>query len=324
MISSLRRLLTGLAVLLPLAAPAAASAQSYPDRAIRVVITWAPGGTTDFVARLYAQQLGAALGQSVVVENRTGGSGSIGWNQVVQSRPDGYTLLITDNSIVTVPPLLPDLGFDMRRAMEPVAELVDYPVIFTVPAALPVHNLRELVTMARAQPDALNYGSMGNGSTMHLYMEVFQDLAGMRMTHVPYRGAGPAFMDTIAGRIQLVLAAPATMMSGMQAGQVRAIAVSTPGGPVPAFPGVQTVREAGYDFDLTYWYGLLAPRGLDPAIATRLREAVTRVNADPAVRERFAAQGAAPLSGDGVALGRRIDRELTTWTRLVADKNIRP
>lgn len=324
MISSLRRLVAGLALLLPLAAPASAPAQTYPDRPIRIVITWAPGGTTDFVARLYAQQLGTVLGQSVVVENRTGGSGAIGWNQVVQSRPDGYTLLLTDNSIVTVPPLLPDLGFDMRRAMEPVAELVDYPVVLTVPASLPVHNLRELVALARAQPEALNYGSMGNGSTMHLYMEVLQDLAGMRMTHVPYRGAGPAFLDLLASRIQLILAAPPTMISGMQAGQVRAIALSTSGGQVPAFPGVETVREAGYDFALTYWYGLLAPRGLDPAIGDRLRAAITRVNADPAVRERFAAQGASPLNGDGAALAQRIDRELTTWTRLIAEKNIRP
>lgn len=322
MIIALRRLLAGLAVLLPFAAIPAQAA--WPERPVRVVITWAAGGTTDFVARLYAQQLSAVLGQSFVVENRTGGSGAVGWNQVVQSRPDGYTLLITDNSIVTVPPLLPDLGFDMRTAMEPVAELVDYPVVFTVPASLPVRNLRELIALARAQPDALNYGSMGNGSTMHLYMEVFQDLAGMRMTHVPYRGAGPAFLDTIAGRIQLVLAAPATMISGMQAGQVRAIAVSTPGGEVAAFPGVQTVREAGYDFALTYWYGMLAPRGLDPAIANRLRQAVTQVNAEPTVRDRFAAQGAAPLGGDGAALGQRIERELATWTRLIAEKNIRP
>ncbi|WP_424813822.1 tripartite tricarboxylate transporter substrate binding protein [Roseococcus sp. YIM B11640] len=319
MIRTLSRLVAALLLALPLAANAA-----WPERPVRVVITWAPGGTTDFVARLYAQQLGAALGQSFVVENRTGGSGAIGWNQVVQARPDGYTLLITDNSIVTVPPILPDLGFDMRTAMEPVAELVDYPTVFTVPASLPVRNLAEFVALARAQPGALNYGSMGIGSTMHLYMEVFQDLAGIQLTHVPYRGAGPAFLDTVAGRIQLVLAAPATMISGMQAGQVRAIAVGTPGGEIAAFPGVQTTREAGYDFAMTYWYGLLGPRGLDPAAANRLREAVTQVNATPAVRERFASQGAAPMTGDGEALRRRIDAELTTWTRLIAEKNIRP
>lgn len=323
MLTILRHLMVALMATLPLSIPASAQT-AWPERAVRIVITWAPGGTTDFVARLYAQQLSTVLGQSFVVENRTGGSGAVGWNQVVQARPDGYTLLITDNSIVTVPPLLADLGFDMRTAMDPVAELVDYPVVFTVPSALPVRNLRELVAMARAQPETLNYGSMGNGSSMHLYMEVFQDLAGMRMTHVPYRGAGPAFLDTVAGRIQLVLAAPATMMSGMQGGQVRAIAVSTPGGEIAAFPGVQTVREAGYDFALTYWYGLLAPRGLDPAIAGRLRQAVTQVNAMPAVRERFAAQGAAPMTGDGAALGRRIETELATWTRIVAEKNIRP
>ncbi|MCK8786149.1 tripartite tricarboxylate transporter substrate binding protein [Roseomonas sp. NAR14] len=312
-----------------LAAPrqgaAQGAAQPWPqERPVRVVITWAPGGTTDYVARLYARHLAQVTGQSFVVENRTGGSGIVGWGNVAQSRPDGYTLLITDNSIVTVPPLLPEPGFDVRAAFQPVAELVDYPAVFTVPAGFEARTLQEMVAIARARPEALDYGSMGNGSTMHLYVEVFQDLAGIRLTHVPYRGAGPAFLDVVAGRIQLALAAPPTMLSGMQAGTVRALAISTGGGRVAAFPGVPTVREAGYDFDLSYWYGLLAPRGLDPAVARRLVEAVAQVNAMPEVRGRFAEQGASPLAGDGAALGRRIDTELARWATLVRDKNIRP
>lgn len=300
-------------------APALAQGQT-----VRVVITWAPGGTTDYVARLYAQRLSQVTGQSFVVENRTGGSGIVGWNAVAQARPDGTTLLITDNSIVTVPPLLPAPGFDVRRQFEPVTELVEYPAVFTVPANSEARTLQDLVSIARARPEELNYGSMGNGSTMHLYMEVFQDLTGGRMTHVPYRGAGPAYLDVVAGRIQLALAAPPTMLSGAQAGAVRALAISTSGGRVAAFPDVPTAREQGFDFDLGYWYGLFAPHGLDPAVAQRLREAVAQVNAMPDVRARFAEQGAAPMPGDHTALARRVDTELDRWTRLIREKDIRP
>ncbi|RVT96060.1 tripartite tricarboxylate transporter substrate binding protein [Rhodovarius crocodyli] len=311
----------GALMALGLIVPGLAQAQG---QTVRVIITWAPGGTTDYVARLYAQRLSQVTGNSFVVENRTGGSGVVGWGAVAQARPDGHTILITDNSIVTVPPMLPAPGFDVRGQFEPVAELVEYPSVLTVPANFEARTMQDLLSIARTRPDAINYGSMGNGSTMHLYMEVLQDLTGTHMTHVPYRGAGPAYLDLVAGRIQSAMVAPPTMLSGMQGGQVRALALSTSRGRVAAFPGVPTMRELGFDFDFSFWYGMFAPRGLDPAVAQRLRDAVNQVNAMPDVQARFAEQGAAPMPGDQHALARRVDSELERWTRLIRDKDIRP
>jgi tripartite-type tricarboxylate transporter receptor subunit TctC len=286
-------LLLALPALLRRPAPARAQpAPSWPDgRPIRIVIAWPPGGTTDFVARLYARHLGEALNTSVVVENRPGGGGSIAWRAVAGARPDGLTLLLTENSLATAVPLMPDLGLDVRAAFAPLALLVDYPSVIAVPAALPARTLPELLDAARKEPGALNYGSMGNGSAPHLYVEVLQDLARMRMTHVPYRGMGPAFTDLIAGRLQLVVAAPPTVLGAVRAGTVRVLAIGTKCGRIPALPDAPTLRELGVDFAYSYWYGLFGPTGTDPAVGARLLEAVRGTNASPEVQARFVEQG---------------------------------
>ena len=323
-----RRILLPLLSLLALAAaPQAARAQAAPwpaERPVRIIIAWPPGGTTDFVTRLYARHLGEALGQSFVVENRPGGGGSIAWRAVAAARPDGYTLLVSENSLATAPPLMPDLGLDVRGDFTPVALLVDYPSVIAVPAALPARTLSELVALARSRPGELNFGSMGNGSSLHLYTEVLQDAAGFRMTHVPYRGAWPAFADLVAGRIQLLLAAPPTVLGAVRGGTVRVLAIGTEGGRIPALPEVPTARETGVDFPLSYWYGLFAPKGLDPALATRMLEAVRAVNALPEVQARFAEQGGVPVGGDAAALAARLSEELARWAALVREKGITP
>lgn len=311
-----------LAALRP-AAPAQAQSPAWPsERPVRIIIAWPPGGTTDFVSRLYARHLGELLGQSFVVENRPGGGGTIAWRAVAQARADGYTLLLTENSLATAPPLMPDLGLDVRGDFTPISLLVDYPSVIAVPAALPARSFAELVELARRDPGALNFGSMGNGSSLHLYTEVLQDAAGMRMTHVPYRGAGPAFTDLVAGRIQMLLAAPPTVLGAVRGGQVRVLAIGTAGGRVPAFPDVPTVKEAGFAFELSYWYGLFGPKGMDPAIVARLAEAVVRVNALPEVAARFAEQGAVPLGQDAAALARRLSGDLARWTAVIREKGI--
>ncbi|MBV1797311.1 tripartite tricarboxylate transporter substrate binding protein [Siccirubricoccus sp. G192] len=260
-------LLALLALLWPVPGPAQTPPAWPTERPVRLIIAWPPGGTTDFVTRLYARQLGEALGQSFVVENRPGGGGSIAWRAVAGARPDGYTLLLSENSIATAVPLMPDLGLDMRRDFTPLALLVDYPSVLAVPAAFPARNLAELLAQARSRPGELNFGSMGNGSSPHLYMEVLQDLAQSRMTHVPYRGMGPAFNDLIAGRLQVVVAAPPTVLGAVRGGTVRVLAIGTAGGRIPALPDAPTLRESGIDFAYSYWYGLFGPKGLDPAIA---------------------------------------------------------
>lgn len=318
----LRRALM-LALFLGALAPTA-RAQAPTERPVRLVIAWPPGGTTDFVARLYARHLGELLGQTFVVENRPGGGGSVAWRNVAAARPDGTTLLLTENSLATAPPLMPDLGLDVRSDFLPVALLVDYPSVIAVPAALPARSLPELVERARREPGAMNFGSMGNGSSLHLYAETLQDLAGFRMTHIPYRGAGPAFTDLVAGRIQMLIAAPPTVLGAVRGGQVRVLAIGTAGGRIPALPEVPTAREAGVDFPLSYWYGLLGPKGLELAVAARLLDGVRQVHALPEAQARLAEQGGVPVGGDGAALARLLAADLERWGTLIRAKGITP
>lgn len=317
-----RHLLAGL----PLLATAPALAQeSWPrERPIRMIITYPPGGTTDFVARQFAQQLGQQLGQSVVVENRTGGGGVVGWQAVVRAPADGYTLLLTDNSIATAPALLPNLGFDLAADLVPVSSLVDYPCVIVVNNDVPARTLPEFIRMAQARnPGDVFYGSMGQGSSPHLYAELLQDLAGFRMTHVPYRGMGPAFTDLLAGRVGLLIAAPATVMAAIGAGRVRPLAIGTPGGRIPALPDVPTVRELGIDFTYSFWYGLLAPRGLPQPISLRLQEEVRRAFTVPEFRARFEQQGGVPMLGGAEELTRTMQADQARWTALIREKGIR-
>ncbi len=307
-----------------LAAPARAQGAGWPgSRQVRILITYPPGGTTDFVARLFAQRLAEQTGGNFIVDNRSGGGGVVGWTAVVRSPPDGTTLLLTDNSLATAPPLYPSLGFDIRTDFTPVSLLVDYPTVFVVPGNSPVRTLRDFVEAVRAQPaEQTFYGSMGAGSSPHLYTEHLQDLVGVRMTHVPYRGMGPAFTDLLAGRVGLLIAAPPTVLGAVREGRARAIAIGTSGGRIPALPEVPTVRELGIDFAYSFWYGLLGPRGMDPALVARIQEEVAKVLANPEVRERFVQQGATPVAGDGAALRAVMDSDLARWSEVVRAKGI--
>lgn len=319
----IRRLFIAAAALLA-ASPAMAQAPAWPGtRQVRIVITYPPGGTTDFVARLFAQRLGEQTGGSFVVENRSGGNGVIGWTNVVRSAPDGTTLLLTDNSLATAPPLQPNLGFDVRTDLTPIAALVDYPTVFVVPGNSPARTLRDFVDAQVGRPaDTLFYGSMGAGSSPHLYTEHLQDLANIRMTHVPYRGMGPAFTDLLAGRVALLIAAPPTVLGAVRDGRARAIAIGTTGGRIPALPDVPTARELGIDFPYSFWYGLLGPRGMEPALVTAIQAEIGRVLTNPEVRDRFQQQGATVMSGEADALRAVMDSDLARWSEVVRAKGI--
>ncbi len=319
-----RRTLLGAALALPALRQASAQAAWPSERPVRIVITYPPGGTSDFVARAFAAQLGQQLGQSFVVENRSGGGGVIGWQAVVRAPADGYTLLLTDNSLATAPALLPNLGFDVRADLTPISLLVDYPAIIVVNKDVPANTLQEFIALARTRPaDQTFYGSMGNGSSPHLYSELLQDLTGMRMTHVPYRGMGPAFTDLVAGRVALLVAAPATVMGAIADGRVRALAISTSAGRIPALPNVPTVKELGIDFTYSFWYGLLGPKGVPQPIVTRIQQEVTRALETPAFRDRFVQQGGVPVAGDAAALNAVMEQDLNQWGRMIREKGIR-
>ncbi len=295
---------------------------AWPDgRTIRIVITYPPGGTTDFVARFFGQRLAEQIGAPVVVENRPGGGGVVGWTHVARAAPDGTTFLLTDNSLATAPPLHPNLGFDIRADFTPVSLLVDYPTVFVVPGNSPHRSLADLVAASRGA-NAGFYGSMGAGSSPHLYTEFLQELTGTRLTHVPYRGMGPAFTDLMAGRVGLLIAAPPTVLGAVRDGRAHAIAIGTTGGRIPALPEVRTAREQGVDFPYSFWYGVLAPRGLDPAIVTRMQAEVARFLAVPEVRERFAQQGGIPVGGNGAALTAVMESDLARWSQVIRARGI--
>ncbi len=321
-----RRALAALAAIASLAAlPAEAQGPAWPprDRQVRILVTYPPGGTSDFVARFLAQRLQEQTGQPFVVENRSGGGGVVGWTAAARAPADGTTFLLTDNSLATAPPLHPNLGFDILADFTPVSLLVDYPTVFVVPGNSEARSLRDFVDGARTRgQDAGFYGSMGAGSSPHLYMEYLQDIAGIRLTHVPYRGMGPAFADLLAGRVGLLIAAPPTVLGAVREGRARAIAIGTTGGRIPALPDVPTAREQGFDFTYSFWYGVLAPRGLDPAIVGRMQEEVARFLATPEVQDRFRQQGATTVGGDGPALRRVMEGELARWSEVIRVKGI--
>ena len=308
----------------PALAQAPPPASAWPgNRQIRLLITYPPGGTTDFVARLFALRLGEQTGATFVVENRSGGGGVVGWTAAVRSAPDGTTLLLTDNSLATAPPLYPNLGFDIRTDFTPISLLVDYPTVFVVPGNATARTLRGFVEEQRGKgADTSFYGSMGAGSSPHLYTEYLQDLADIRMTHVPYRGMGPAFTDLMAGRVELLIAAPPTVLGAVRDGRARAIAIGTAGGRIPALPDVPTARELGFDFTYSFWYGLLGPRGMEPAVVARIQEEVAKVLTTPEVRERFVQQGATPVAGDAAALRAVMDSDLARWSEVIRAKGI--
>ncbi|MGK7861712.1 Bug family tripartite tricarboxylate transporter substrate binding protein [Falsiroseomonas sp. E2-1-a4] len=320
----LRRILLGAAAALLAVAPALAQPAAWPgNRQVRILVTYPPGGTSDFVARLLAQRLGEQTGGNFTVDNRSGGGGIIGWTNVVRSANDGTTLLLTDNSLATAPPLYPNLGFDVQTDFTPISLMVDYPTVFVVPGNSPVRSLRDYVEAARGQAaDANFYGSMGSGSSPHLYTEYLQDISGIRLTHVPYRGMGPAFLDLMAGRVGLLIAAPPTVLGAVRDGRARAIAIGTTGGRIPALPDVPTAKELGFDFTYSFWYGLLGPRGMDPALVAQIRGEVDKVLANPEVRARFVQQGATPVGGDGAALAAVMQSDLTRWSEVVRAKGI--
>jgi tripartite-type tricarboxylate transporter receptor subunit TctC len=319
-----RRILLGAAAALLAVAPALAQPAAWPgNRQVRILVTYPPGGTSDFVARLLAQKLGEQTGGNFTVDNRSGGGGIIGWTNVVRSANDGTTLLLTDNSLATAPPLYPNLGFNVQTDFTPISLMVDYPTVFVVPGNSPVRSLRDYVEAARGQAaDANFYGSMGSGSSPHLYTEYLQDISGIRLTHVPYRGMGPAFLDLLAGRVGLLIAAPPTVLGAVRDGRARAIAIGTTGGRIPALPDVPTAKELGFDFTYSFWYGLLGPRGMDPALVAQIRAEVDKVLANPEVRDRFVQQGATPVGGDGAALAAVMQSDLTRWSEVVRAKGI--
>jgi tripartite-type tricarboxylate transporter receptor subunit TctC len=306
------------------ALPAAARAQSdYPSRPIRIVVPFAPGGSSDVSARLVGGHLANRLGRPVVVENRAGAATVIGTQEVARSAPDGYTLLLTPPPFVITQYAHPSLPYDPERDFRPVALLVLSPNALMVKADLPARSFAEFVALAKARPGALNYASPGNGSLPHVAFELLKLRAGIDVQHVPYRGGGPAVADLAAGRVDAMIASPLEAAGQVQGGRVRPLMVA--GSPrISAWPEVPTAEEAGLaDFSTPGWFGLSAPAGVPDAIIARLNTEIRAVLAMEEVRSRLRDLGASAAPGTPEEFGALIAAQRRQWAEAVRAAGVR-
>ncbi|MBX9701808.1 MAG: tripartite tricarboxylate transporter substrate binding protein [Acetobacteraceae bacterium] len=312
-----------LAAPLTLTAIPARAQGGFPDRPIRVVIGYPPGGGVDTVGRPILQRVQELLGQPVVVENRAGANGNIAMEHVARAEPDGHVIFLGDaGNLAITHALYPALPFDTQRDFAGVAQLTAGPVVLVVPAALPAATHADLVALARARPGALNFGSAGIGSGPHLFWESWRRAAGVEMLHVPYRGTGPALQGMLAGEVQLMIGNYGVFRGPHEGGLVRVLAISSRARH-PALPDVPTVRETGTDWSEVGFNGVVAPARIPPDRRRRLEEAFRVVMAEQAMAQRLTALGSVVDFAPGAALDQRMRAERESWTRLVAAANIR-
>jgi tripartite-type tricarboxylate transporter receptor subunit TctC len=303
-------------------AAGAASAQQYPSRPVRLLAPYPAGGPVDAIARILAQQL--PLGQNVIVENRSGAGGSVGAEYVARSAPDGYTMLIGNTGPMTVNPVLrQDLPYDPKKDFAPVSWLTSAQMVLMVHPSLPVHSVKEMVALARANPGALNYGSAGIGNLTHLGMELFQSMAKVKMNHVPYKGVAPAYVDLMSGQIAVMFGNVSGPLAHIRAGRLRAIAV-TASKPSPVLPGVPRVADSYPGFDLVTWMGIFLPGGAPETIRSTLQDAFTRTLKTKDVEERLVALGNEVVAGSGAELSAHVDRELQLYAKIIKMAGIKP
>jgi tripartite-type tricarboxylate transporter receptor subunit TctC len=299
-------------------------AQSWPTKPIRLVVPFAPGGSSSIVARSVAFEMSKTLGQEVYIENKGGGGGNVAMQDVARADPDGYTLIIGHIGSLAVNPFMFDnLPFDTNRDFAAVSLLAKVPSIFVVHADVPARDMREFIALARKQPGRLYYGSAGNGSAGHLAFEYLKLVAGIDVVHVPYKGTGPNLIDLVAGRTQATAAGTPPLMPHVKSGKLRVIAVGSTKR-LSALPEVPTVIEQGYPgFETTQWYGLNAPAKTPPAIIKRLAEAAAHAARQPSVAERFAADNAEAVGSTPQEYADFILREQARWGEVVRKAGIK-
>ena len=295
-----------------------ARAQDYPTAPIRLIVPFAPGGGSDFIARFMAQRLGEALGQPFVVENRPGAGGNLGTEQGMRAAADGYTLTLVASTF-TVSPAVRKLGFDPVNDVTPIIQFSQGPLIVLVNPKLGVNTLQEVVALAKRKPGEVMFASSGQGSIIHAATELFNVRAGIKMTHVPYRGTGPALTDTLSGQTQVFFSSPAGAIPHIQAGTLKALAVTT-AKRLPALPDVPTVVEAGVpDYQVDLWHGLIAPKGVPRVIVDKLNKAANASLTLSETAEKLAHDGVVPAGGTPEQFAATIAREIEMWKKLAAE-----
>ena len=295
-----------------------AFAQTYPDRALRMVVPFTPAGATDVLARLVGEDLGRRLGQPIVIENRPGAGGNIGAQLAARSPPDGYTLLMAPVSIYAIAmTLYREPGFDVERDLAPVSLVANVPHVLVVNPALPARNLRELIALAKASPGTLAIASQGTGTVSHLEAEILQDMAGIALVHVPYKGSAPALVDVVAGRVPIMFDSIASALPQIRAGKLVAIAVAADHR-ATLLPEIPTIAESGLPgYRAESWLGIMVPAKTPPVAIERLNRALAALLAEPRVRQALLERGFEPQSSTPGQLEERIRVDRAAWGRVV-------
>ena len=298
------------------------SAQTYPVKPIRIIVPFAPGGATDILARLISQTLTESLKQQVIVENRAGGGSVIGTDVAAKSAPDGYTLLMTSTSTVTLPALTTKLPYDTLRDLMPVTQLVSSPNILVVHPSLPVKSVKDLIALARARPEQIAFGSGGNGTSTHLGAVILGQVAGVRMTHVPFKGANPSTIAVLSGEVAWQLSAIISTLPHVQAGRLRAIAVSSLGRSA-VLPEVPAVAETLSGFEASPWTGVSVPAGTPKDIVTRLHQEIRKGYNSGEMRERLLRDGNEIVTSAPEEFDAFFRAQMAKWGKVIRDANIR-
>lgn len=313
---------TTVAVLTMLAVAAPLGAQSFPAKPIRMVIPFAPGGGTDLIGRLSASRLSESMGQPVVVENRPGASGVLGVEFGVKAPPDGYTLTLLVSNYSSYPSLF-KLSFDPVKDIQPVIQLSQGPMVVAVHPSVPAKNVRELLALAKKNPGALNYASTGHGAVSHLAVEHFGLMAGVQLTHIPYKGTGPALLDVVSGNVTVIFGSVLPTLPFVRNGKLRGIAVTTTTR-IPAQPGLPTIAESGLpEYEAINWNGVILPRGTPRPIVDRYNAEFGRMLKSRDVVERLEGDGSSPVGGSPEAFGERLAKEIALWTKVIARAGVK-
>lgn len=315
-----------LALTLALAMSIAASdarAEDYPSHPIRLIVPYAPGGGADAVARIVAKRVSETIGQPIVIENRGGAGSIIGTEDVHKAAPDGYTLLLGQSGPISInPAVYKELPYDPEKDFAPITMTTAYPYILVVNAKLPVKSLQDFVAMVKAKPDEFNYGTTGVGAANHLVTELFSSRAGLKMVHVPYRGTALAVADLLAGQVTMVFADPVSALPHMQAGTLRALAV-TSNERSPVAPDVPTIAESGYPgFDAIAWHGILAPAGTPAPIIAKLHDQIVAALKDPATKALLEAQAMATVGDTPQQFSASIKQDIAVWKEVANQANV--
>ena len=311
-------------VLTTLLVPAAQAQSAYPDKPVRFIVPYPPGGGTDVIARIVQERFAQALAQPVIIENRGGAAGSLGTDVAAKAAPDGYTVLFTLSSHTINPAIYPKLPFDTVKDFAPVGTVASLPQILVANLQFPANTVAELTALAKAKPGSLSFASVGNGSPGHLAGELYKLRTGTQLVHIPYRGGGPAVTDVMGGQVPLLWVSIPAAAQFVKSGKLKALAVSTTKRSA-AFPDVPTMQEAGVaDFEVDSWYAMFVPAKTPKSVVEKLNHALNAVVALPEIKERLLAQGSEGVGGTPEALGKVVDSELGRWVKLAKDAGIRP